>query len=198
MSSKPPGFRKGSIQAAAVRLAAGRGVKGTTMRAIAREVGVTEAALYRHYTSKEALYTQTYAQVIAQMTEDKRHLLESTLSFRECLREWVRLTYDYYDRLPDAFTCVLLSADSEAAHSPLTTGQGALFMELVAKAQQTGQVRALPREVALSHFTGLMLNVPRLIQAGTLPAPASHYVDEVSEAAWRVLAGAAESGCAKP
>lgn len=198
MSSKPPSFRRDSIQAAAVRLAAGRGVGGTTMRAIAREVGVTEAALYRHYTSKEALYAQTYAQVVAQMTEDKRHLLETALSFRECLREWVRLTYDYYDRLPDAFTCVLINADREAAHRPLTTGQGALFMELVAKAQQTGEVRTLPPEVALSHFTGLMLNVPRLIQAGTLPAPASQYVDEVSEAAWRVLARAAEPGCATP
>jgi hypothetical protein len=49
----------------------------------------------------------------------------------------------------------------------------------------------MPPELALSHFTGLMLNVPRLINEGTLEGPASRYVDDVADAVWRAL-------CAKP
>lgn len=39
-----------------MRCFAARGFSGTTTRQLAAEVGVTEAALYRHFPSKEALY----------------------------------------------------------------------------------------------------------------------------------------------
>src|SRR5208337_4670545 len=51
------GERREQILRAAMDCFAARGFRGTTTRDIAARVGITEAALYRHFPSKEALYT---------------------------------------------------------------------------------------------------------------------------------------------
>ena len=60
-------------------------------------------------------------------------------------------------------------------------------MVLVRQALTRGEIRDISPELALCHFSGLMLNVPRLIREGQLTGPAVRYVDDVSSAAWRVL-----------
>jgi len=48
--------RREQILDAALQAFAARGFRGTTTRDIAAGVGITEAALYRHFPSKEAIY----------------------------------------------------------------------------------------------------------------------------------------------
>lgn len=48
--------RRDRILQAAVELFASRGFQGTTTREVAARAGLTEAGLYRHFPSKEALY----------------------------------------------------------------------------------------------------------------------------------------------
>ena len=48
--------RRGEILEAALEVFAERGYDGGTMREIANRVGVTEPALYRHYSGKEAIF----------------------------------------------------------------------------------------------------------------------------------------------
>lgn len=49
--------RRARILRAAVECFASRGFSGTTTREVATRAGITEALLYRHFESKEALYT---------------------------------------------------------------------------------------------------------------------------------------------
>jgi AcrR family transcriptional regulator len=53
----PAEARRADILAAAARCFGSRGFGGTTTRDIAGAVGITEAALYRYFPSKEAIYT---------------------------------------------------------------------------------------------------------------------------------------------
>ena len=53
----PAEARRADILAAAARCFSSRGFGGTTTRDIAGAVGITEAALYRYFPSKEAIYT---------------------------------------------------------------------------------------------------------------------------------------------
>ncbi len=180
---------KQAIMDATVSLVANGGVGAATVRAIARQVGVTEGAVYRHYESKDALIWHAYATIVEEMAAAKRHLLEVDWPFRQRVHEWVRLTYDYYDRQPEAFTYVLLTPhDPPEAEREAALSQGRLFMELFRESAARGELRELKPEVALSHFTGIMLNVPRLINDGVLAGPAQQYVDEAVDAVWRVLA----------
>jgi AcrR family transcriptional regulator len=71
MSSSPflspaprPGSRRDQILDAAMQCFASSGFRGTTTREIAGRVGITEAALYRHFASKEALYAAIVARKI--------------------------------------------------------------------------------------------------------------------------------------
>src|SRR6266850_8470344 len=48
--------RKCQILAAVRKIFARKGLEGTTTRELAKEAGVSEALLYKHYPSKDALY----------------------------------------------------------------------------------------------------------------------------------------------
>lgn len=52
----PSSERRAQILAEAARCFGTRGFRGTTTRDVANAVGITEAALYRYYPSKEAMY----------------------------------------------------------------------------------------------------------------------------------------------
>ena len=58
------GSRRDEILDAALACFAAAGFRGTTTREIAARVGLTEAALYRHFESKEALYAAIIARKI--------------------------------------------------------------------------------------------------------------------------------------
>ncbi len=180
--------RKEALLAAAVRLRAEGGQAATTIRAIAREAGVTDAAVYRHYRSKDDLLWRAYERIVEEMIREKRHLADSDAPLREKLGEWVRLTYAYFDKNPQAFNYVLATPHiAKASDQRSTTGQGELFLSMITRAIQAGEVRPMEPVVALSHFSGVLLNVPRLINEGALKGPASAYAEDVSDVAWRIV-----------
>src|SRR5262245_34851224 len=63
-SDPRPASRRDQILDAAMECFASSGFRGTTTREIASRVGITEAALYRHFASKEALYSAIIARKI--------------------------------------------------------------------------------------------------------------------------------------
>jgi len=65
-SHRPAGEeRRRQIIAEAIRCFAAKGFRGTTIRELAGAVGLTEAALYRYFPSKEALYQAIIDEKIA-------------------------------------------------------------------------------------------------------------------------------------
>ena len=180
--------RKDALLAAAVRLGAEGGEAATTIRAIAREAGVTDAAVYRHYRSKDDLLWRAYERIVEEMIREKRHLADSDAPLREKLGEWVRLTYAYFDKNPQAFNFVLATPHAvKGSDQGSTTGQGELFLSMITRAIQAGEARQMEPVVALSHFAGVLLNVPRLINEGAMKGPASAYAEDVSDVAWRIV-----------
>ena len=180
--------KRKEIIAATISLVAKHGVSGSSVRLIAEEAGVTEGALYRHFASKEDLCHQAYCQIVAEMAVEKENILESKLSFAAKTREWVRVSYGYFDRFPDAFTFVILTVhDFPDSLSEITTRQGRLLKAMIISAVAEDELPPLIPELAVSHFTGVMLNVPRLINEGLLDKPASQYTEDVVAAIYRVF-----------
>lgn len=165
-----------------------RGAGAATIRAIAREVGVTDAAIYRHYRSKDELYWSAYTQITQEMVQEKEPLLNRDEPIHQRLREWIRLTYRFYDQHPDAFYFVFIQPhDPPEEMREITLVQGEILGRMITQAQRDGEIRDLRTELALSHFTGLLLNVPRLISAGALQGPAERHIDDVFDAVWRIF-----------
>lgn len=196
MAAEPlggPGGRGASTRdnliRAAVRLASGQGIDGVSVRSIAREAGVTEGALYKHFSSKDQLWRDVYGVIVGEMIEEKQGILDSGLSTREAIAEWVRLTYAHYDGNREAFTYVLLlphpfaEAIGEEYHA-----QGRLFERLIRRGQRNGEVDGSIRAaLARTLFVGLLLSVPSQINEGGLKGPASSYAEDVTHAIVRAL-----------
>jgi AcrR family transcriptional regulator len=85
--------RRGEVLDAALCVFADKGYEAGTMREIARRLGVTEPALYRHYDSKEALFAELVAlagdRIMAHASAMMRRIGPENL--RESLTELVQM-----------------------------------------------------------------------------------------------------------
>ena len=77
------------LRDAAVRLGVRNGVDLASVRTIAKEAGVTEGALYKHFGSKNDLIREAYTAIVDEMARDKRVLIRAGLPFEHAIRAWV-------------------------------------------------------------------------------------------------------------
>jgi AcrR family transcriptional regulator len=180
-------INRDTITASAIRLVVEGGARNATIKAISADLDVNEAALYRHFKSKEEILSSAYVAIVDEMAQQKRHLAKSTLPFAEIVHEWIKLTYDFYDSNPDAFAYVLLLPPNSIANAEIARVQGKLFMSLLRQALRNGEIAPMLPKLAYSHFSGIMLNIPRLIYEGALRGPARAHLDEAVNAVLRAL-----------
>lgn len=176
------------LRDAAIRLGVRDGVEGASIRTIAREVGITEGAVYKHFTSKDDLIRDAYTSIVREMARDKGVLVKADLPFEHAVRAWVKLTYQYFDDNPEAFSYVLLMPQRMAERlGEIYTAQGQLFRTFLVRSMESDQIRRLDPDLGVALFTGMVLNIPRLINANSIPGPASGYADEIADAVLRVF-----------
>jgi AcrR family transcriptional regulator len=81
---RPPKAQAGDTRAAvldaALTLFARHGFGGTSMRAIGRAVGVTEAALYRHFPSKQAIFDEVLSRAGSGLLAGQRGEVDAALA----------------------------------------------------------------------------------------------------------------------
>lgn len=92
------GDTKAEITRAAVRLFARHGFTGTSTRAIAREVGLSESALYAHFTSKQALFEAALARFGPQGSTDSHTAIASMLAETDPPRFLAKMVSDFLER----------------------------------------------------------------------------------------------------
>lgn len=102
-------------------VAAREGIQAATTAAIAREAGVAEGTLYRHFTGKEALAVEAFRKV-------KRDAYEA-----------VSRGYDASAPLPDRFRHLWLSAFRRYREEPASFRFGKRFMESPYAASEGGE-----------------------------------------------------------
>ncbi len=180
---------RGDLRDAAIRLGARQGIHAASIRTIAREAGVTEGAVYKHFVNKDDLIRDAYTTIVNEMARDKAVLVKTELPFEHAVRAWVKLTYEYFDGNRDAFTYVLLMPHRMAdTLGEIYTKQGLLFRSFIIRAQKNNQVREMDPDLAVAIFTGCVLNIPRLINEGELKGPALQYADQITETMLKTFA----------
>jgi AcrR family transcriptional regulator len=170
MSTPPARLRRSSAELHALILRAAeeafgaRGYEATTTRDIAAAADVTEAAIYRHFGSKEALFeaaiTRPYREVIAAFL---RAWEPGSGSDSEVVREFVERFYDFvreHRRLVMAYL-------TYAEYTP-TSGGSVLSRELDLIEQ------AMIRDRAQRGFVGVDIPVAVRCAAGMVLALALH------------------------
>lgn len=188
-TSGPTSGTRARIERAALKLFAAKGVDGASMRDIAAEVGLSEGALYRHFSSKDALARALFLARYGALARGVDAIRAGHRGFRERLDALVGFFAAAFDDDPDGFAYVLVSQhehlrDLEAG-SPdnAVEALGRVFEDAMAEGDIPQGDVALVTALAL----GLVVQPAIFRIYGRLPAPPSAYRDVISEAVARAI-----------
>ena len=110
MSVRLPGpERRDTILKAAQRLFAEKGYHGVSIDEIAREVDVSPAILYRHFKSKQILYTAVLQEMSAQRESYVQTVINSGTSFEDVLTGMTQVYIKSIEENPDLLRIELQS-----------------------------------------------------------------------------------------
>jgi len=161
----PAGERRAALVAAALRTFASGSYSGATTAEIAREAGVTEPVLYRHFAGKRDLYFAC----IDEAWQRLRTLWEETIASESDPAMWMQVMAKSYICLRDAKSGVVVSD---------------LWMQAVVEAGDDAEVRKfLKRHMREVH--DYMADVIRKVQAAGVVNPER----DADAEAWISLAG---------
>ncbi len=182
------------IVEAAVKLFAGRGFHGTSMRAIAGAAGVSIGAIYHHFPSKDAVFLA----ILREEYERRREAIEELKSFglppQEMVRRIAQLHFELLERRRDSVR--LLSQMLPREHPRLRRELEDLEEEfaghvahLLEEGMEEGEVRQCHSWIAAYALLGMAKAVTARALAGDERAQELHRYGpgELAELAWRAL-----------
>jgi AcrR family transcriptional regulator len=193
VSGQQASNKRAAIVAAAVRSFAARGVARTSMRRVARDVGITDATLYHYFPSKDALLEAAFRSATFQ-TDDLEAALESTEgALRERLRAVARafldvLTWDTaWTRLVVRESLRVPEDSGEAAIGTLVGALGRQRIDALAAAIRgevaRGRARKCDEQLVAAHFfhacVGFWISEALIADAEPTPERREAYVDHL-------------------
>lgn len=170
---------------AAIEVFSTAGVVGATTRAIARQAGVNEVTLFRHFESKEQLLGAVVEQVIALNSEALAHQEEWTQDLRRDLLDYARM----HDEMLEEYASLVRMFIGEAQRHPQESFQvlQQYFLPLREKLVDylnqcidRGTVRAdIDLSLAVDQLTGMLL--AGMLRRHTLPIARGYSRDRYVE-----------------
>ncbi|RLJ70844.1 TetR family transcriptional regulator [Hydrogenivirga caldilitoris] len=176
---------KERIMSAALRLFSLKGFKGTTVKDIAKEVDITEGAIYRHFSSKEEIIESLFERIteeIRKLVKERVLTKEDIASQGEALAETL-LSYAFDN--PDSFRFLtvyhILHENGQKEKLP-----GSRLLEAFREAYRRKKLRTLP-EVAFSIVIGSVERLFILWELGIVKVQREVLLEELRSAVRKVL-----------
>ncbi len=150
------------IAEVAAHLFARDGFNGVSMATLAREAGVSKAAIFHHFPSKEDLYFHVLKQACGELQAFLREHVANHQDPRQAFRDFARFHMENLRRSPDVARLVmreLLEGDQDRLRALVEEVFGEVFQHLVTllrEAQNAGQL-ASGHDPAL--VAGTLLNI---------------------------------------
>ena len=183
--------RRAQIASIAAKLFAKKGFSGITTREIAKKAHVNEAILFRHFPTKEALYTEIINQKIHARPEEEFDLAAVTKGDdAEVFRSVARYFIKEVEKDNTLLRLMLYSAleDHELASVFIRERMNTLFgflLDYVSKRTKDGVFKNIRPAVAVRSFVGMffhfimayeLFRVPKSLQISKKEA-IGHFVD---------------------
>jgi AcrR family transcriptional regulator len=154
------GDLKNALVDAAVRLIEQKGVEGLSLRGVAREAGVSQAAPYHHFKDKEALVAEVCCVGFCQLEERLKEARDGIESYPDALDAMGRAYIDFA-LAHKAYFAIMWGGfvDDKNDYPHLVEEASCTFQMLVdtvVAGQEAGQLRAgEPMELVLSCWAGV-------------------------------------------
>ncbi|MDB5594336.1 MAG: transcriptional regulator, TetR family [Hyphomicrobiales bacterium] len=175
------------IEREALRLFAHNGVEGTSIRDLSLAVGVADAALYRHFASKEdiarVLFCTHYRAIAAQIES----VGQRGGSFEDIARGLVDVLCTLFDEEQDVFSFVLLNQHAHLRFVPAEGNVVASLRGILERAHAAGDISIADPDLASAMALGAVLQPAVFKLYGRLPGPMRRLAPEMTRAVLRVL-----------
>jgi AcrR family transcriptional regulator len=192
----PRPSREPEILDAALACFAELGYDATRVRHIARRAGVSEAALYRHHPSKEAVAEALFATHMARLSQRLEDVArDRSRDVADRVRGLARATLAARDDDPAAYAFVLGHQGRFMSALPADFPYPIRIVErLLAEGQEAGSVKPGPVRVLAALVLGCM-NHPAVVaqhaRRGSIDLADPAAVELIADGAWAVVAARA-------
>ena len=149
--------RKGDLLKASLHLFAEEGYDKVSVRDIAKRAGVSEAALYKHFKSKEEMALHIFSLIIAYYTGVLKDIDKNGAGAVNKLCRIVEATYDLYREYPAEIRLALLSQYLfwDMVGEEIKTHF--IMRRIIEAGMEQGEIPRKEVYLWLSLFSGLML-----------------------------------------
>ena len=138
-------FRCSSIQDAALRVIARKGIEGATIQEIAEDAGVAKGTVYVYFRDREELLSRTTDRLFEELLRVVQPAFEMPGTFAAKIRRVVTLQLQFFDEHRSLFRATMALAQREAENGKQRTKSFALYMtrieKLFAEAGENGELR---------------------------------------------------------
>lgn len=180
---------RAAIEREALRLFAAKGVDGASIRDIAQAVGVADAALYRHFASKEEMALAIFARHYGALAQAIRRIGASPLPFRAKAAALVAHFCALFDDEPDVFAFLLLNQHGHLRFMPAAPESNAVeaLSRMMAQAHAAGEIAAADPDMAAAMALGAVVQPAVFTLYGRLPRPLGARAKALTAAALQVV-----------
>ena len=172
----------------ALKLFSEKGIKETTIRDIAKAVGITEGAIYRHFESKDQIVHELFETYSGDLYERLKRVIEKHEDNEKKFKEAVKVFLDFAFKNPDAFRYMnifhYLRGKEVRSFERIPFN---LLRSLVLELSEEGVLRTEP-EYALATLTGTLERVFLYKSMGILKGSRKEVKERTAELLWKALA----------
>ncbi len=184
-----PNTKRPVIVRAATSLFAKRGIDGTSMRDIAEAAGVREAAIYRHFASKDELSREIFLNWYGWYCEKLQRIVSGPAGSLDKLREIVRHEFSAVTDHSEAF---VYFCENEARFvrglSPEIVSARRVFTTFIKAGQANGDLRAGSADLLADMLSGALCAVALTWLRMGRRKKLSAQLEKVVQGCWRMIA----------
>jgi len=178
---------RASIEKAALRLFAEKGVEGATIRDLALAVGVADAALYRYFHSKEEIAAELFAAHYGALARRIDEIAARELPLTETIAALVQMLCALFDDAPDVFSFILLNQHAHLRYVREEANAVESLRAIMRDGYLKGELAIADHELAAAMALGAVLQPCVFKLYGRLPGPMQDRSLDLTQAALRVL-----------
>ncbi len=178
--------KKQLIEIAAIKLFGRPGFASTSIRDIAKEAGVTDGALYRHFKSKNEMGWDLYVREVQVFSEGLFEIIKDIdpANRHDVLRAGIEYAYTYAEIYPDQFRFILLNQNTFPESQNKDNSN---LIDMVTKAVGRGTANFEEHECLSAILWGALVQPLIMIDYGLLDKKPSECIGLVVEQCSKIL-----------
>ncbi len=177
------------VMRAALRLFVKKGIDGTTIKEIAKEAGVAEGALYRHFKSKDDLAWHLFSAHLNQFTQDLTAKVFGQQSAQARIRTFVEESFAAYESDPELYTYLILREHSELEKfaRAFDAHPGHVVTRIIEEGQKAGEIKPGDPFLLGALFVGAVIRVCVVKMYGNINKILTGCSNDVADSIWAMV-----------